>query len=92
MTGWFAGRYVGGGLYDFEYKAKGYQGEFFIAGGLSGGYAHTINKSGTLRMEYSLGIGYMQTDYRKYEAFYSENHQCEITKQHNWHPVRQESG
>lgn len=66
LTGWFAGLYTGGGYYDLEWKTKGYQGEFFIAAGLSGGYAHRINKSGTLRMEYSFGIGYMQTKYREY--------------------------
>ena len=66
MTGWFAGFYAGGGLYDLQYKSEGYQGEFFIAAGLSGGYAHTINKKGNLRMEYSLGIGYLQTNYRHY--------------------------
>ena len=68
MTGWFAGLYAGGGLYDLQYKNNGYQGEFYIAAGLSAGYAHTINKSGTLRMEYSLGLGYMKTDYRYYEG------------------------
>lgn len=67
MTGWFAGLYAGAGLYDIEWGDKGYQGEFFIAAGLSGGYAHTINKSGSLRMEYSLGVGYMKTEYREYE-------------------------
>lgn len=66
MTGWFVGLYAGAGLYDLEWKTKGYQGEFFIAAGLSGGYAHVINKKGTLRMEYSLGMGYMQTKYREY--------------------------
>ncbi len=85
MTGWFAGLYAGGGLYDFERDAKGYQGEFFIAAGLSGGYAHTINKSGNLRMEYSLGIGYLKTDYRYYEAEY-------YTDDSKWHPIRQKSG
>lgn len=66
LTGWFSGFYMGGGLYDLEWKTKGYQGEFFIAAGLSAGYAHTLNKSGSLRMEYALGIGYMQTKYREY--------------------------
>ena len=68
MTGWFAGLYAGGGLYDLQYRNNGYQGEFYIAAGVSGGFAHTINKSGTLRMEYSLGIGYLQTEYRYYEG------------------------
>lgn len=84
LTGWFAGIYLGGGLYDIEHNGTGYQGEFFIMGGLSGGYAHTINKSGSLRMEYSLGVGYMQTDYRKYKAVYCVDNR--------WHAIRQSSG
>ncbi|MFR9592890.1 MAG: DUF3575 domain-containing protein [Rikenellaceae bacterium] len=68
LTGWFAGLYAGGGLYDLQWDGNGYQGEFFIASGLSGGYAHTINKSGSLRMEYSLGFGYLKTNYRYYEG------------------------
>ncbi len=68
LTGWFAGLYAGGGLYDLQWKNNGYQGEFYIAAGLSGGYAHTINKKGNLRMEYSLGLGYLSTDYRYYEG------------------------
>ena len=68
MTGWYCGLYAGGGLYDLRNKNNGYHGEFFIAAGLSGGYAHTINKSGNLRMEYSLGVGFLQTNYRYYEG------------------------
>ena len=79
MTGWFAGIYVGGGLFDFESNAKGYKSDFFIMGGISGGYGHTINKKGSLRMEYSLGVGYMQADYIYYEAHYSPGGE--------WHPV-----
>lgn len=77
LTGWFAGLYTGGGNYDLEWERKGYQGSYFITAGISGGYAHTINKKGNLRMEYSLGIGYMQTDYRKYEA--------EMETDEQWH-------
>ncbi|MFI3266654.1 MAG: DUF3575 domain-containing protein [Rikenellaceae bacterium] len=84
MTGWHLGLYAGGGLYDLEYDAEGYQGEFFIAAGISGGYAHTINKSGNLRMEYSLGVGYMQTDYR----YYKEHFGIDDT----WHTMRQNNG
>jgi outer membrane protein OmpA-like peptidoglycan-associated protein len=65
LTGWFVGAHGGWGHYDFEWKDKGYQGELWYAG-LSGGYAHTINRSGTLRMEYSLGVGYMNSDYTRY--------------------------
>ncbi len=84
LTGWYAGFYAGGGLYDLEHNGKGYQGEFFIAAGLSAGYAHTINRSGTLRMEYSLGLGYLKTDYRYYEAHYEHDNK--------WHPERHHNG
>ncbi len=66
MTGWFAGLYAGMGKYDFENNSKGYQGDFNLSVGLTAGYAHTINRKGTLRMEYSLGVGYLKTDYKKY--------------------------
>ncbi len=84
MTGWNVGLYAGGGLYDLELNAKGYQGEFFLAAGLSAGYAHTINKRGNLRMEYSFGIGYLQTKYRKYEEHWGINDK--------WHTMREYSG
>ncbi|MEG0518280.1 MAG: DUF3575 domain-containing protein [Bacteroidales bacterium] len=66
LTGWNAGVYAGGGMFDLQpFNKKGIQGEFFIAAGLSAGYAHKITKH--LRMEYSLGLGYMQTNYKEYE-------------------------
>ncbi len=68
LTGWFGGLYAGGGYYDLQRKNNGYQGEFYIAAGISAGYAHTINKSGNLRMEYTLGLGYLNTEYRYYEG------------------------
>ncbi|MFI3239458.1 MAG: DUF3575 domain-containing protein [Bacteroidales bacterium] len=68
LTGWFAGLYAGGGLYDLQYQNNGYQGEFYIAAGVSAGYAHTVNKSGSLRMEYTVGLGYLSTNYRYYEG------------------------
>ncbi|MFI3322779.1 MAG: DUF3575 domain-containing protein [Rikenellaceae bacterium] len=84
LTGWFAGVYVGGGLYDFEWDKKGYQGEFLIAGGISGGYAHIINKSGSLRMEYSLGLGILRTRYTYYNAMYDIDN--------SWHAIKQRTG
>jgi|GEM_PF-274844 len=84
MTGWFAGLYAGGGYYDIEWGDKGYQGEFFIASGMSGGYAHTISKDGNWRMEYSLGIGYLQTKYREYAPKKGIDDQ--------WHLIHQANG
>ena len=66
LTGWFAGIAAGGGVYDLMYDAmNGIQGEFSTCGAVAG-FAHAINSSGTLRLEYSLGLGWMGTEYVKY--------------------------
>ena len=68
MTGFFAGVNAGVGLYDFQLGklsgGDGVQGDFFVMGGLSAGYAHKIIEN--LRMEYSLGLGYLRSDFRDY--------------------------
>lgn len=66
LTGHFFGLYAGGGKYDLQWKEKGYQGEFFIAAGLSYGYARHIARN--LHLEFNLGIGLMRTDYRHYRT------------------------
>ncbi|MFI3279792.1 MAG: DUF3575 domain-containing protein [Rikenellaceae bacterium] len=84
LTGWFCGLYTGVGSYDLEHRAKGYQGDFFIGAGVSGGYAHTINRAENLRLEYSLGVGYLETNYTYYHAEFCNN-SC-------WHAIEQRSG
>jgi len=46
------------------YDKDGEQGDFFDAG-IQGAYAHKIGKC--FRMEYSLGVGYLQRDSKKYD-------------------------
>lgn len=65
FRGHFSGFYVCTGLYEFMARpTHGIQGEFFIAGGLTYGYMFSLGKR--LRMEFSLGVGYMMTEYRQY--------------------------
>ena len=85
LTGWFAGLYTGGGYYDVEWGNKGYQGEFYVSTGLTGGYAHTLGKKDNFRMEYSLGAGYFNTKYREYNPELRSSDD-------NWHLIRQQSG
>lgn len=66
LKGHFLGLYAGGGKYDLQWQENGYQGEFFIAAGISYGYAHEIARN--LRLEYNIGIGLLRTDYRHYHA------------------------
>ena len=62
LTGWFVGLFSGAGLYDVQWKAKGYQGEFFISVGASVGYAHKISRRHkNLSMEYSLSFGHFRS-------------------------------
>ncbi len=58
LTGWFAGAYFGGGTYGMRWNSHLHEGDFLHAG-FSGGYAHPVNRSGNMRMEYSLGVGYL---------------------------------
>lgn len=64
LCGWFVGPYIGRGVYDFQLGKDGIQGDFYTAIGVSGGYAHPIGKY--FHMEYSIGVGYMQTQYKHY--------------------------
>lgn len=82
LNGWFTGFYAGGGLYDVEWKGKGIQGEFFIAAGVSGGFAHKISRR--LSLEYALGVGIMRTGYRSYEAHFCQDD--------TWYPIREKRG
>ena len=65
LMGHFVGLYAGGGLYDFQWRSTdGYQGEFFIAAGMSYGYSMKLRSGWNL--EFELGVGYLQSDYRHY--------------------------
>lgn len=83
LTGWYMGIYGGAGLYDVEWKSKGYQGEFIIPFGLTGGFAHKISRN--WRLEYSLGVGYLTNKYRKYIP-----QKCGYDDE--WHLIKQKSG
>ena len=66
LTGHFLGLYAGGGKYDLQWGEKGYQGEFFIAAGVSYGWATRVARH--LHLEFNIGIGLLRTDYRHYQA------------------------
>ncbi|WP_455591206.1 DUF3575 domain-containing protein [Bacteroides sp.] len=66
LTGHFLGLYAGGGKYDLQWDRDGYQGEFFIAAGVSYGYAMKIARN--LRLEFNIGVGLLCTDYEYYHT------------------------
>ncbi len=68
--GTFVGPYVGlyaeGTIYGIGFsKTKGWEGEGG-GGGLSVGYTRTLNRKGSLRMEFSLSLGFFYTRYDPY--------------------------
>lgn len=64
LRGIFFGVYAGGGYYDLQWKRNdGYQGEFLTAG-LTFGYSRYVSRF--VRLEFSLGAGYVKNKYRTY--------------------------
>lgn len=67
LTGHFVGLYAEGGVYDFQFGGDGYQGKYYAASGLTYGYVKPIARH--LALEFSLGVGYLTTEYRKYTPY-----------------------
>lgn len=66
LTGWFLGLYSSMGKYDLEWNKKGYQGEIYLSTGLTLGYVQPLSRN--FNMEFSVSAGYLQSDYRYYNA------------------------
>lgn len=67
LRGWFAGAYGMSARYDLQYNTSiNYQGEYWSAG-VTGGYAISLGKKKNLSMEFSVSLGFLQTDYRHYQ-------------------------
>lgn len=83
MTGHFLGVYGQWGDFDFQpFTEQGYRCYDGWAAGLSYGFSHAINKSKTLRLEYSLGVGYVYGNYCKYQR---ELDGAIIATKDDWH-------
>jgi len=71
LTGTFVGFYAAGGMYDFEWKSEGSQGEF-ISAGISVGHSWVLSRHWNL--ELSAAAGYIYTPYRYYEGEFDDTH------------------
>ncbi len=69
QKGWFIGVFGGTGYYDLERHAKGYQGEFYMAG-VSAGWVKPLSRQWLF--ELSASAGYLQTRYRHYYAWWRD--------------------
>ncbi len=77
LNGWFVGGYASIGHYDLERKWRGVQGRVW-SGGVCGGYAHRVWCN--LRLEYSLGLGVIETSYDKYNAVWDCQEQLRLQR------------
>ncbi len=64
LRGWFVGAYAQAGYYDLERSSRGARGEMWGLG-FSGGYTHRLKSN--LSMEYSAGVGFIDTNYNRYD-------------------------
>lgn len=69
QKGWFIGVFGGTGYYDLERHAKGYQGEFYMAG-VSAGWVKPLSRQWLF--ELSASAGCLQTRYRHYYAWWRD--------------------
>lgn len=88
LTGWNVGLFGGVGKYDLQFFDKdGEQGDFFDAG-IQGAYAHEIGKY--FRVEYSLGVGYLQRECKKYDKVNDTMHGDIKVFRYPWEVKRQQ--
>lgn len=68
LTGHFFGVYAEGGTYDFQFREeKGFRGDNYMAAGFT--YGYTLQLLRHMAIEFSLGIGYLETEYRQYTTY-----------------------
>lgn len=62
---WYVGAMFKTGQFDYKLSKTGKQGDL-MGGGITGGYQLRVNKA--LNIDFSLGLGYLNADYEKYEV------------------------
>lgn len=68
LTGWSVGLYGGWGRYDVQpFTEEGVQGEFYDFGAMVG---YSLPLSNSFNLEFNLGFGYLDTEYKDYYMAY----------------------
>ena len=62
---WYLGAMFKAGQFNYKLSDTGKQGDL-MGGGITGGYQLRLNKA--LALDFSLGLGYLNADYEKYEV------------------------
>lgn len=80
MQGFFLGWHGGAGIFDLEWNRKGYQGEYYLSTGALAGYSMPIGNN--FNLEFTFGVGYLNADYRRYNAKQDFDGEWHLIKQH----------
>ena len=62
---WYVGAMFKAGQFNYKFSGTGRQGDL-LGGGITGGYQLRLNKA--LALDFTLGLGYLNADYEKYEV------------------------
>lgn len=83
LTGHSVGAYVYGGYFDIGKNFEGRQGEFFNIG-LD--YLYSINVGKRLKIEFSVGVGFIHSSARKYKVYNEDGKafRTGVTERVNW--------
>lgn len=71
LSGHFVGLYNNCGRFDFGHDCMGWQSKWFWTMGAS--YGYSFNLVDNLRLECTIGIGYLQADYTRYNTQYDKS-------------------
>lgn len=86
LTGHFLGVYGQFGDFDLQsFSDHGVLVDKGYAAGLCYGFSHTINKAGTLRLEYCIGLAYAHADYHTYNI---EDHWQTVAARPEWYKTK----
>ena len=89
FTGHHIGIYALGLTYDVEWGGRGYQAaRFGFGGGLEYGYSAPIGRR--LCLDFSLGVGFQDGEYKKYDPVDSHYVWHSTNKRHWWGPTKAE--
>ena len=89
LDGWHVGLAAGGGLYDLEWKSKGYQGEALM-GFINVGWQRRFGKRRQWAFDAGIGLGYLFSPYRRYlgSTLFPENHKEEYNDHLMWQETK----
>ena len=89
FDGHHLGVYALGLTYDVEWGGRGYQAaRFGFGGGVEYGYSMSVSRR--LNIDFSLGVGFQDGEYKEYDPVYDHYVWHSTSKRHWWGPTKAE--